>query len=208
MKKGFTDLDVSKLVKADWNYKEENDKQTENLLNNFKRNGQIENIIIRELDAGLFEVVNGNHRVDVMKILKIKKVHAYNCGKISLIEAQRLAIETNETKFNSDSSKLSGIISTLTKEFPIDELINTIPYTNEELSTMLAVNNFDWDEKNEDDDENEKFTNTIKLKVSDITFSHWEELKSRVEKIGGYATDSKVFEFAIIEALNIPEESY
>ena len=92
MKKGFTDLDVSKLVKADWNYKEENDKQTENLLNNFKRNGQIENIIIRELDAGLFEVVNGNHRVDVMKILKIKKVHAYNCGKISLIEEQNLIL--------------------------------------------------------------------------------------------------------------------
>ena len=99
MKKGWTDIQISKLVKANWNYKEENEKQTDKLLNNFKRNGQIENILIRELDTGFYEVVNGNHRLDVMKILKLKKAHAYNFGKISLAEAQRIAIETNETKF-------------------------------------------------------------------------------------------------------------
>ena len=57
MKKGFLDIEVSKLVKADWNYKEENEQQTENLLNNFKRNGQIENILIRELDTGYFDSI-------------------------------------------------------------------------------------------------------------------------------------------------------
>ena len=66
-KKGFIDIEVKQLVKADWNYKQENEIQTENLINNFKRNGQIENIIIRELDSGFFEVVNGNHREDFKK---------------------------------------------------------------------------------------------------------------------------------------------
>ena len=31
MKKGFTDIEVSKLVKAVWNYKEEDEKQTQKL---------------------------------------------------------------------------------------------------------------------------------------------------------------------------------
>ena len=34
------------------------------------------------------------------------------------------------------------------------------------------------------------------------------KLKDRLKGINGYSTDSKVFEFAIIEALNIPIESY
>tara|TARA_R110000787_G_scaffold70574_4_gene156828 strand:- start:5031 stop:5678 length:648 start_codon:yes stop_codon:yes gene_type:complete len=211
MKKGFTDLDVSKLVKADWNYKEENEAQTENLLNNFKRNGQIENIIIRELDTGFYEVVNGNHRVDVMKILKIKKVHAYNCGKISLPEAQRLAIETNETKFDSDSLKLADLINTLAKEFPIEELSKTMPYSEDEIQKMSELTEFDWSQYDSDEDvENvgdDEFNIEIKFKVSHETNERWKELKDRIETIGGYNSDSKVFEFAVIEALNIPSES-
>jgi len=206
MKKGFIDIEVSKLVKAEWNYKEENEQQTKNLLNNFIRNGQIENIIIRELESGFYEVVNGNHRVDVMKILKNKKAHAYNCGKITLSEAQRLAIETNETKFTSNEIKLGNLINEISKEFEMTDLVESMPYSQDEINSMISINTFDWDEKNENEEVNEKFNNIIKLKVSDITFSQWEQLKARVEKIGGYASDSKVFEFAIIEALNIPEE--
>jgi len=209
MVKGFIDIDVSKLIKADWNYKEENDQQTENLLNNFKRNGQIENILIRELDTGFFEVVNGNHRLDVMKILEIKKAHAYNFGKIGLAEAQRLAIETNETKFDSDSIKLAELITTLAKEFPTSELANTMPYTEEQIQKMTELTEFDWNDYENDEVDtfgDDEFNKEIKFKVSEETFKRWEELKLKVEKIGGYSTDAKVFEFAVIEALNIPEE--
>ncbi len=31
MKKGFVDIEITKLIKADWNYKEENEKLTEKL---------------------------------------------------------------------------------------------------------------------------------------------------------------------------------
>ena len=209
MKKGFCDIEISKLVKADWNYKEENEAQTENLLNNFKRNGQIENILIRELETGFFEVVNGNHRLDVMKILKQKKAHAYNCGKIGLGEAQRLAIETNETKFESDSIKMAELISTLTKEFPASELAKTMPYSEEQIQKMSELTDFDWSQYDSDEVDtfgDTEFEKEIKFKVTDETFKRWEELKERVERIGGYSSDSKVFEFAVIEALNIPEE--
>jgi hypothetical protein len=209
MKKGFIDIEVKKLVKADWNYKEENEAQTENLLNNFKRNGQIENILIRELDTGFYEVVNGNHRVDVMKILKMKKAHAYNCGKISLAEAQRLAIETNETKFESDNLKMAELISTLSKEFPVEELSKTMPFTDEQIKKMSELTEFDWSQyDNEEIDTfgDTEFEKEIKFKVTEETFARWEELKERVGKLGGYNSDAKVFEFAVIEALNIPEE--
>ena len=69
-KLGFIEVPIDKLVKADWNYKTEDDKKQEKLKENIKRNGQIENILIRELDTGYYEVVNGNHRLSVLKELK------------------------------------------------------------------------------------------------------------------------------------------
>ena len=210
MKQGFVDIEISKLIKADWNYKEENEKLTEKLLENMKRNGQIENILIRELDTGFYEVVNGNHRLDVMKILKLKKVHAYNFGKIKLPQAQRIALETNETKFESDSIKMAQLITSLTKEFPADDLVETMPYTMDEIINMGELVDFNFDEfenKEEVDTFGDKdFTQEIKLKVSHETYKRWEELQSKMEDVLGYKNESKVFEFAVIEALNIPNE--
>ena len=116
-KLGFTDVKVSRLVKADWNYKEEDEKKTSDLIANFKKNGQIENLLIRELKKGKYEVVNGNHRLDVMKILKMDMAHVYNFGECSLEEAQRIAIETNETKFGVDDLKLAKILKELLEKF-------------------------------------------------------------------------------------------
>ena len=210
MKKGWTDIEISKLVKANWNYKEENEKQTDKLIENFKRNGQIENILIRELDTGFYEVVNGNHRLDVMKILKQKKAHAYNFGKIGLPEAQRIAIETNETKFESDSIKLAEIITTLTKEFPQDELVKTMPYTDEEINNMQDLVNFDFNEFGNTDEidtfSDTEFSYKVTVKVTEETHEKWKELKEKMNNILGYDNESKVFEFAVVEALNIPDE--
>ena len=210
MKKGWNDIEIKKLVKANWNYKEENEGQTEKLINNFKRNGQVENLLIRELDTGFYEVVNGNHRLDVMKILKLKKAHVYNFGKMTLAEAQRIAIETNETKFESDSIKLAELITTLSKEFPVDDLVNTMPYSKDEIDNMSDLVNFDFNEfgntEGVDTLGDNDFSHEVKLKVSEETFERWKDLKERMTKILGYDNESKVFEFAIVEALNIPEE--
>lgn len=45
----YIELPINKLLKADWNYKVDNEALLEKLKNNLKRNGQIENIIVRLL---------------------------------------------------------------------------------------------------------------------------------------------------------------
>lgn len=210
MKKGFINIDTAKLVKADWNYKKEDEEKTKKLVGNFKRNGQIENIIVRELETGFYEVINGNHRKDVFDILKIKKVHTYNFGNITHERAVRIAIETNETRFDSDQLKLSELITMLTTKFKIADLSNTMPYSEDDINNFLEVANFDFDKLGEngiDLNNPEKFDINISLMVTPETFKRWEELKDRLARITGYDNESKVFEFAVIEALNIPLES-
>ena len=208
---GYELMNIDKLVKAGWNYKTEDAKQSEKLSANVKRNGQVENIIVRQLETGFFEVVNGNHRLDIMEKLGITNVVVCNRGKISLAEAQRLAVETNETKFKSDKIKLAELINEITTVFNTEELENTMPYSMQELNDMKELCNFDWNDYNSNDvldfAKTDEFTISINFKVSNETFEHWKKLKQRMSEITGYDNESKVFEFAIIEALNIPLES-
>lgn len=136
MNKGFCEISIDKLVKADWNYKENNKELAEKLANNIKRNGQIENIIVRELDTGFYEVVNGNHRLDVLKKLGFETVYSFNLGVISEAQAKRIAVETNETKFSSNTESLSALVKELSIEF--DDIDLTMPFSEEEMNEMLT----------------------------------------------------------------------
>lgn len=203
-KLGFIEVPIDKLVKADWNYKTEDDKKQEKLKENIKRNGQIENILIRELDTGYYEVVNGNHRLSVLKELKFKKVYTYNLGKINQSQAIRIAIETNETKFETDTIELAERIKEISNEF--DDLDLTLPYTEQELENFRTLSDFNWEDF-EGDGKGEDFDKKITITVSQDILDRWNELKNKFNGVIGYDNESKVFEFAVIEALNIPTES-
>lgn len=144
--KGYVKIEVKNLVFADWNYKQENPEMMEKLKNNIKRNGQIENIIVRELDNEKYEVINGNHRLEVLTGLNHEYVICYNLGKISDNDARRIAIETNETKFDSDKEKLVVLINSLLEDSTLDSLENTLPYTSDELQNIKDLKDFNWSE--------------------------------------------------------------
>lgn len=172
---GYTSISIDKLVKADWNYKREDELKTEKLKNNIKRNGQIENIIIRELDTGYYEVVNGNHRFDALKALGFKDLMCFNLGKISLSQAQRIAIETNETKFDSDDVQLSKIIKDILQDFNIEDLVETMPYSENYLEDLAKLVDFDFDsledregESNNESSDSDFIVIKIRVKTDDV----------------------------------------
>lgn len=136
---GFVSLPVADLVKADWNYKVADEDLKSKLKENIRTNGFIENLIVRELPNGKYEVVNGNHRLDVVKELGLKSVMCYNLGTISDAKAKKIAIETNETKFTANPFELSNLIKEITEEFPLEELLKTFPYTSAELEALAAT---------------------------------------------------------------------
>lgn len=145
-KRGFREMDLAKLVKANWNYKVENADLSRKLVSNMKRNGQIENLLVRPLETGFYEVVNGNHRLDAMEELGIKKVMVFDLGNISDAQARRIAVETNETKFLADTALLADVIGEILEEFPVEDLTETMPYTKQEIEDYSKLLDFDWDD--------------------------------------------------------------
>ncbi len=140
---GYKLFPIGILVKADWNYKEQNDFTAQQLQNNLKRIGQVETIQVRLLESGLYEVINGNHRYDELINLQTEYVIAYDHGDIGLQEAIRRAIETNETKFKADELELSKRVVDLLNDKDIDELNLTLPYSEQQLEDFGEMVNFD-----------------------------------------------------------------
>lgn len=130
--KKFLELPIDKLVLADWNYKDDDESLMQLLINNIKKNGLIENILVREL-GDKYEVVNGNHRVEALRRLKHKKVMCFNLGNISLVEAKRISIETNETEFEADKEKYNTMLSEVLDEFGRDDLEETLFIASQEI---------------------------------------------------------------------------
>jgi len=159
--KKWKNISIEKLTPADWNYKEEEEEKEEKLKNNIKRNGQIENIIVRKLKTGFYEIVNGNHRLKVLKDLGYDKIVCYSLGNISDNQARRIAIETNETRFKTDSIKLAELMKEISGEggFEISDLAQTMPFDEEQLKGFVDLLEFDWEKyeegKNTENDENE-----------------------------------------------------
>ena len=122
----FQIIPIQLLKKADWNYKNNDNELSQKLLENFKRNGQLENIQVRELENDYYEVINGNHRLDVMKILNRDFIVCYNHGRISLNKAKRITIETNETKFSNNIEIFNSILDDLKIEYSLEDLNETI----------------------------------------------------------------------------------
>jgi len=154
MEKGFCKIKSDKLVECDWNYKKGLDELTAEqeeakmaaLEENFKRNGQVENIIVRELDTGFFEVVNGNHRLRVAKRIDMKELYCFNLGNVSVQHAIRVAIETNETKFESDQIELAKRMKEIEDAFGRDELLKTMPFDDAEFDRFETLLNFNMDD--------------------------------------------------------------
>jgi ParB family transcriptional regulator, chromosome partitioning protein len=145
MKKGFCEIPIEQLVKADWNYKEDNPELEQKLLENIKRNGQIENIIVRDVSNGKFEIVNGNHRLDVLHLAEFKTVYCFNLGKVSDTQAKRIAIETNETKFEIDMLRMSVLLKDIFEESDINDMLKTMPFNELELNDYLDFSEFSPD---------------------------------------------------------------
>lgn len=138
MKQGFVTIPITNLIKAEWNYKYDDEVIKEKLKENIKRNGLIENLIVREIGKDKFEVVNGNHRLDVLQELNYKEVMCYNLGNVPDYVAKRIAVETNETKFVADPNKLFEILKDLTDNIPLDDLLETLPFTSGELESLTS----------------------------------------------------------------------
>ena len=127
---------VSQLRMAPWNYKETEGPRVQEtkkkLITAMEKRGVILNLLVRPIgvESGypVYEVVNGNHRLEIFLEKKILEAMCVDLGKISQQEAELIALETNELQFDSDPLKLASLVRDVGSIFSNDVIVQTTPY--------------------------------------------------------------------------------
>lgn len=179
--KQFKIFPIELLVKAEWNYKVEDENSSKKLRENLKRVGQTETIHVRLLHTGYFEVVNGNHRYDEMIALGRKTVIAYDHGQITKEEAFRRCLETNEKWFDSDNVQLGRMMKQLSESASIDDLITTMPFSEEEINNFKKLAEMESDEITPTILDNISLPSGDKSEFEQITFTLHKDQMAEVQ---------------------------
>lgn len=146
--KRYKTIPLASLVMAPWNYKTDDDHLQSKLVANIKKNGQVENLLVRSLKDGKFEVVNGNHRFKALRELGYKKVLVCDLSPMSEEEAKRIALETNETRFESDPLMLAQLVNSVGDSFA--DFTETAPFTDEQFENFEHMIEIEHPEEQED----------------------------------------------------------
>ena len=199
----IVEMDIKDLIKANWNYKTEGtEEQISKLMNSIDQDNSIGVLAVRELDKK-FEVIDGNHRLEAIKRLGWEKVPCENFGPISKANAITIARRRNHAWFEDDVLKYAEIFKKdVLSEFSIDDLEAFMPDNKEEMEILLKLDEFDFDQYDTSQEYDEDLK-TINIKVPDSVYDEWIKWKDKIKETNGYETDSKAFEFAIVEANNL-----
>lgn len=188
-------IPIELLQPNTWNYKVEVSSTSKKLNENLKRNGQIENIQVRELEDGYYEVINGMHRYDELKKLKVKKVYCYNHGNISITEAQKRGILTNETRFNSNDAQLIDLIKDLTNEFDLEDLNSTLPFDPHVL--LGDDDDIDFSKPSNDNDKTDKIPFEFMDIKSEISMDQYNIINKNIKEGSESSNYEDVIKFIV-----------
>ena len=147
MKPQIISVPVSQLVKADWNYKTDGTpEQIEKLAASVAHDQSAGVPAVRRLSKGKYEVIDGNHRLDVIKALNWEKVDVEDFGTISTAEAVTISRRRNYQWFQDDILRLSTLFRDVVfPEIPLEDLVKFMPDTSETLEALSRLSaDFDW----------------------------------------------------------------
>jgi hypothetical protein len=155
--------------KLDFRTDENNLKEYEKIKKSLLVAGQIDPILVRELEDGTYEIVNGYHRWEAMKELGFKEVEIKNLGKIDLDTAISRALLTEDTKVPIDNIELAELMKrVVTVQKPIEYWARILPYPAELIQAKIDLINFDYSKYNTADTQ-------IDLKNLSYTFKFQDE---------------------------------
>jgi ParB/RepB/Spo0J family partition protein len=110
-----------------------------------KTYGMIDPPAVRELPDGRFMIVDGHHRRRAAKELGHETITCVDLSRMSDHDARKFMLIANELRGRAEPVKLAEVVATLTAAEPIENLISTLPFSAQEIESMVkSIEPFDW----------------------------------------------------------------
>jgi len=117
-----------------------------------KKYGQILPIQVRLLKKDSYELITGRKILHCLESLDTQSIYCYNHGKISSEQAKLIYLETDLQNYETDTVGLAEIIEDVVGHYGIYDVLETVPFTQNEINGYLKYLSFDWEELRQDDE--------------------------------------------------------
>lgn len=131
-----------------WNPNKTKPRQQKAIAESLATYSQIIDIVVRP-NGDRYQIIDGEHRYDELT----EDVYVTVLHGLSDADAKKLTIIMNETRGEADKIELAQLLADLASELNGEELLNALPYEQNELDELVKLAEVDWDNFNNSDDE-------------------------------------------------------
>lgn len=133
------------LINPKWNLSEHNKNVEKNLYNAIKLNGQLQTLLVREIDDGNYELLDGYVRYSIFQSLKYQTVECYSLGKINDATAAMITLQMKLNTHEYDVLKVANIIKLLIDSgISPRALSNVISFSEDDITRYADIYNWEW----------------------------------------------------------------
>lgn len=144
-------IEPSRLRGNPWNPNVLDPASESKLDASLKRLGFFKPIIARELEGGVLEILGGHHRWESAIRIGLTEVPIVNLGEVDDKKAKEIGLADNGRWGHDDAGKLADVFS----ELDLEEIESFLPYSENDLSAIIATADLDLDDLNLDDDDDD-----------------------------------------------------
>lgn len=156
-------VEPSRLRGNPWNPNVLDPASEHKLDASLKRLGFFKPVIARNLGAGVLEILGGHHRWLSAIRLGLKEIPIIDLGEISDEKAKEIGLADNGRWGHDDAGKLAEVLA----ELDLEEITTFLPYSENDLSVIIATSEIDLDDLNLDDDDDVSLTDDTKAPPTD-----------------------------------------
>jgi len=145
-----TQVPTSSIRPNKWNFNVQNERRFRSLKATLDRFGRIYPIIVRAVEDGKYEIIDGEHRWKAIRELRIKFTPVKNLGRVSDIVAKELMTILNKTRGEANLEKLGVSLGRIvrTMEEEGENPLELLPYDESQFRQLMSSSQkFDMEEE-------------------------------------------------------------
>ena len=138
----LVDLPISQLIEAWWNPNRMDPVMLARLRKSITRFDLVDNLVVRKMEEGAYEVLSGNQRLQVLTELGYSHVPCVVVG-LDDVEARLLAQGLNRIEGEDDLGLKAELFKEVLKTLPQSEVLSILPESSESLKALTALGEAD-----------------------------------------------------------------
>ncbi len=176
----IVDIPVSQLKEASWNPNRMDAVMMTRLKTSITRFGLVENLVVRTLGDGTYEVLSGNHRLKLIKEMNIKTAP---CQIVDLddIKARILAQAINNLHGEDDIGVKAELMKKVLESLSQSEVLDILPETSNSLHALATLDQHTVAEYLQNWQEAQKMR--LKHLMFHLTSSQFEIVEEAIERM-------------------------